>query len=157
MPTNMIEEPEKSVAKQTIASDVREINLINKCSEVDRLYDFIMAFCKDHSISDKCAKSVCLALEEAVVNVINYAYPQDTQGNIFVHVEGGKDVISFIIKDSGVPFDPTKASEADVTSDVENRPIGGLGIFLIKSMMDRMEYQRTPDGFNLLRLEKKIS
>ena len=133
-----------------------ELVIKNDNTEVERLNTFIMSFCQEHSINDEYANRICLAVEEAVVNVIDYAYPPGTQGEISVLAECGQEALTFVIKDSGVAFDPTMAKEADVSSDVEHRQIGGLGIFLIRSIMDRMEYERTPDGYNLLRLEKDI-
>ena len=153
----MIEERERNAAQLIASPAIRELVIKNEITEVERLYDFVMSFCQALSITNKSAKNICLAVEEAVVNVINYAYPHGTQGSISIMMESRQDVLKVVIKDRGKPFDPTKVAEADVSSDAEHRIIGGLGIFLIKRMMDKMDYERTPDGYNLLRLEKNIN
>ncbi len=99
-----------------------------------------------------------LALEEAVSNVMLYAYPNKS-GQVFVEFiqcqDGEDKKIIFTISDSGIPFDPTKQVEADISLPAEERPIGGLGIFLVNQLMDKVEYCRE-DNKNILKLTKKI-
>jgi sigma-B regulation protein RsbU (phosphoserine phosphatase) len=96
-----------------------------------------------------------LALEEAVTNVILYAYPSGSDGLVDIEAILRKDSLEFIITDSGIPFDPTQAPVADVTLDVEKRPIGGLGIYLVRTIMDVVKYERK-DGHNVLSMIKNI-
>ena len=96
-----------------------------------------------------------LALEEAVVNVMNYAYPEGTIGDILIEAATTETQLVFTIKDSGTPFDPTQVEDPDTTLSIEDRPIGGLGIFLVKQLMDSVTYNYT-DGFNILTLKKKL-
>lgn len=100
-----------------------------------------------------------LALEEAVSNVMLYAYPDRTDGKVFVEylevpTEQGRQMI-FTISDSGIPFDPTQKSEADITLSAEERAIGGLGIHLVRQLMDQIIYERIDDK-NILTLIKKL-
>ena len=100
-----------------------------------------------------------LALEEAVTNVMLYAYPGRNDGKVFVEfVEvnepEGKKLI-FTISDSGIPFDPTQKEEADITLSAEERAIGGLGIHLVRQLMDEIVYEREDDK-NILTLVKKL-
>ena len=100
-----------------------------------------------------------LALEEAVSNVMLYAYPGRTDGKVFVEylevpTEQGRQMI-FTISDSGIPFDPTQKSEADITLSAEERAIGGLGIHLVRQLMDQIIYERIDDK-NILTLIKKL-
>ena len=99
------------------------------------------------------AHKIKLAVEEAVTNCIEYAYPSDTVGNVTVTIEADDSRIRFIITDSGSEFDPTRVSKADTTLSVNERPIGGLGVFLVRNLMDSINYERT-DGKNILRMEK---
>ena len=88
-----------------------------------------------------------LALEEAVVNVMNYAY--ETEGLIKLSVSSdGQDVV-FIMEDEGKEFDPTKVEDPDITLSAEERQIGGLGIFLVQQFMESVNYCRK-DGKNIL-------
>ena len=66
------------------------------------------------------------------------------------------DVLSLMVKDHGIPFDPTEHEDIDIDADLNDRPIGGLGIFLVKTIMDSMHYERTADGYNVLTLTKQI-
>ena len=101
-----------------------------------------------------------LALEEAVSNVMLYAYPEKS-GQVLVefnkavsHQPSAVSLI-FTITDSGIPFDPTQQEDPDVTQNAEERPIGGLGIFLVKQIMDEVRYERK-DGKNVLTLVKRM-
>jgi len=89
-----------------------------------------------------------------VVNIIDYAYPSGTEGTIEIHFEVDVDCLRFIITDTGSEFDPTSVSKADTTLSVEDRPIGGLGVFLVRNLMDSINYERL-GGRNILRLEKQ--
>ena len=101
-----------------------------------------------------------LALEETVTNVMMYAYPNKS-GQLMVEFskggkrkeEGGR--LIFTITDSGIPFDPTKQAEVDTSLSAEERPIGGLGIHLVRQIMDKVLYERI-DGKNVLTLVKKF-
>ena len=94
-----------------------------------------------------------LALEEAVVNVMNYAYPIGTQGDVNITANCTDKDIKIIITDGGKAFDPTTTNKADTTLNAEERPIGGLGILLVQQLMDTINYERTDDK-NVLTLKK---
>ena len=94
-----------------------------------------------------------LAVEEAVVNVMNYAYPIGTQGDVNITIQGTDKNIKVIISDSGKAFDPTATNKADTTLSAEDRPIGGLGILLVHQLMDSINYERS-NGKNVLTLKK---
>ena len=99
-----------------------------------------------------------LALEEVVTNVMLYAYPGQS-GQVLVEsgkwkVERGEKLI-FTITDSGIPFDPTQKEEVDITLSAEERPIGGLGIHLVRQIMDEVKYERI-NNQNILTLVKKL-
>lgn len=96
-----------------------------------------------------------LALEEAVSNVMLYAYPETNSGRVLVEAEKTDGQIVFTISDSGIPFDPTQQKEADITLSVEDRAIGGLGIHLVRQIMDDVQYERK-ENKNILTLTKRI-
>lgn len=109
-------------------------------------------------IPDDLNMQINLALEEIVSNVMLYAYPGKS-GQVLVEsqklkVEDGEQLI-FTITDSGIPFDPTQKEEVDTTLSAEERPIGGLGIHLVRQIMDDVRYERMEDK-NILTLVKKI-
>jgi len=96
-----------------------------------------------------------LALEEAVVDVMSYAYPEGTKGYVDISALSESDCLTFVISDSGKPFDPTTKGEVDTTLPAEERSIGGLGIHLVKQLMDSIQYEYK-DGHNVLTLKKRI-
>ncbi len=95
-----------------------------------------------------------LCVEEVVENVVRYAYDSGS-GYMQVETVLDKNIWRITFEDAGVPFNPLEKDDPDITLSAEERPIGGLGIFLCKQMMDRLEYRYT-DGCNILIMEKKI-
>ncbi len=132
----------------------RALTLPNDIATIPQLHDFIDTVAAEAHLDDSLAMSLNLAIEEAVVNVMNYAYPQDTMGTVNVVASVVGDWLQFVISDTGQPFDPTQQADADITSSAEKRPIGGLGIFLVRQIMDTVNYKRS-DGKNILTLRKK--
>lgn len=132
------------------------LTLINKVSEITRLNAFVKSATATLNMESGLANKIKLAVEEAVTNVIDYAYPDDTEGNISITIEADENRIRFILSDSGAEFDPTSVSKADTTLTVDERPIGGLGVFLVRNLMDSINYERS-DGKNVLRLEKRYN
>lgn len=133
----------------------KSIILANDLSEISRLNGFIEDIGNEFSLAPDVIFNLNLVLEEAVVNVINYAYPKEDHESIYLSAKMQDGSIVFVLSDSGKEFDPTMAPEADVTLSAEDRQIGGLGIFLIRQIMNEVRYERI-DGKNVLTLEKKL-
>jgi anti-sigma regulatory factor (Ser/Thr protein kinase) len=95
-----------------------------------------------------------LAVEEVIVNIINYAY-SDGEGSVCLTCEEQKNKLVLKIIDSGRPFDINLAPAPDTTASVADRKIGGLGLFFVKKMMDNVLYERK-NGKNILTLTKKL-
>ncbi|MBQ6175982.1 MAG: SpoIIE family protein phosphatase [Bacteroidales bacterium] len=131
------------------------ITLVNEMDEVERLNAFVKAFLGALHLEGKMANGLRLALEESVVNVINYAYAPGERGEVTVLADSDRKQLRFTVIDSGKPFDPTTVLEADTTLDAQDRPIGGLGILLTRKLMDSISYTRR-DGQNVLSLTKLI-
>lgn len=131
----------------------RTILLNNNIAEIPLLSEFIDNFAEEVGLDYSLTMSLNLAMEEAVVNVMKYAYPQGEQGKIDISANVDGDDVVFVISDSGVAFDPTTKAEVDVEQKAEDRPIGGLGIHLVRQIMDSIVYERV-DGKNILTLYK---
>ena len=131
----------------------RSITLTNDVQEVPRLNVFVDEVCEDMGCDMETTMRMNLAIEEAVVNVIDYAYPSGTVGSVDINVTVYDNHMEFVISDSGTPFDPTKKEDVDISLPVEERRIGGLGIHLVKQLMDKISYERK-DGRNVLTLIK---
>ena len=97
-----------------------------------------------------------LVCEELVVNVVDYAYPEDVEGWMDVEIERDDDSIAICLKDGGKPFNPLEREMPDTTKPLEERRIGGLGIFLTIKKMDEVTYDYV-DNKNILTIKKKIS
>ena len=109
----------------------KSIILANDISEITRLYEFIEEIGNDFSLSPDIVFNLNLVLEEAVVNVINYAYPKEEHQYIYLSATMKDGSIVLVLTDTGKEFDPTAAPEADITLSADERQIGGLGIFLL--------------------------
>ena len=134
----------------------RSVLLNNDVSEVPVLANFIEDICKDMNFVDLDRTGVHLAVEEAVVNAMQYAYPVGSTGHIYVEVTAHEENVYFEVRDNGANFDPTKAPEVDVNQHVKNQAVGGLGIHLIRHYMDNVFYERI-DNTNVLTMIKKIN
>ena len=133
----------------------KSIVLVNDISEIARLNEFVEEIGNDFSLSPGVVFNITLVLEEAVVNIINYAYPKEKHESIYLSAKLYNDSIVLVLTDTGKEFDPTMAPETDITLSADKRPIGGLGIFLIRQIMNEVRYERI-DGKNVLTLEKKL-
>lgn len=127
--------------------------LPNDVDTIPQLNEYIDCICEENGIDMEIAMSLNLAIEEAVVNVMSYAYPDGAQGEVKIESVVDPNQITFVITDNGIPFDPTAKEDVDVTLSAEERPIGGLGIHLIRQIMTHISYERK-DGKNILTLSK---
>ena len=104
----------------------------------------------------KIQTAVCVAIEEVFVNVARYAYKTE-EGDVSLGIgfDDGSRTITFRMADKGVPFDPLKKPDPDITLSADEREIGGLGIFITKKTMDSVTYAYE-NGENVLTMIKKI-
>ncbi len=135
----------------------KRLDITNTLEESKKLPAFIEELSSEYGLSPTLSNTLNLALEEALVNVIQYAYPAGTTGAISLTASVSTDtkVLTFTLRDKGIAFNPLEASAPDITLGVEDRPIGGLGIFLVKQLMDSVSYQRLGDE-NVLTMGKSI-
>ena len=129
--------------------------LKNDIHEVTRFSSFIKSAIAKLGIETSLARQLRLAVEEAVVNVIEYAYPAGKEGDITIKIMSNGNTLRFQIIDAGVLFDPTMKERADTTLSAEDRQIGGLGILLVRELMDSINYERI-EGTNVLTLIKNL-
>lgn len=126
--------------------------IVDKSAEI---INFIMSS-PDMPSDDSLLFKIHLSVEEAVENVVDYAY----EGGMG-WLEAGTELdtsgltLTILIKDAGVPFNPLEKEDPDITASVEERKIGGLGIFLCKQMMDEVSY-RYENGCNILTMKKHL-
>ena len=133
----------------------RVLIIKNEITEISKLVTFIETIGEELGLSPALVMSLNLALEEAVSNSILYAYPKEFNQDISIEAVKENNALIFTITDTGVEFDPTKGGDVDITLTVEDRPVGGLGIFLIKKIMNEVEYKRV-DDMNVFTLKKLL-
>jgi serine/threonine-protein kinase RsbW len=129
-----------------------EITVPASKKQIAVISEFIADLMTSSGFDAKKILEVQLAAEEACNNIASYAYP-NSEGSMDIAMEIADDHLELTIADDGAPFDPTTKKAVASNVDVENRPIGGLGIALIRSTVDEISYEYQ-DGKNVLRLIK---
>ena len=135
---------------------LNELTLEAKVDNLDQVLSFVDGYLEQVDCPMKTKMQIDVAVEELYVNIASYAYNTET-GSATVRVEMHEDplAVSITFIDHGVPYDPLKKPDPDVTLSAEERQIGGLGIFMVKKSMDGMEYEYK-DGKNILTIHKNI-
>ncbi len=132
------------------------VRLSNQLAELDRLADEVEAFGERHAFPRKVIYQVRLVLDELLTNVISYGFSDGKEHEILVEMCLADSRLLLRIEDDANGFDPLQADAPDLRSPAEDRAIGGLGIHLVRKLMDSVRYERR-DGKNRLFLEKTIS
>ncbi|MGD9618238.1 MAG: ATP-binding protein [Alphaproteobacteria bacterium] len=131
-----------------------ELQLEPLLSEIPRLIGWVEARCAAAGVVGEVAIKLALALEEAVANVIHHGLPgAPPPHRITVRLEIDADTVTAAVIDNGRPFDPTVVPPPDLSLPLEERQPGGLGIHLMRELMDGLDYRRSGDS-NILRLHK---
>jgi phosphoserine phosphatase RsbU/P len=135
----------------------RQLVLKNKISELVKLQGFIDDLSQEWTLSVKLAMHINLVLEEVVSNIVFYAYTDEKNHEIKLYIERSDDKLLIRILDDGLAFNPIEnIPGVDADKSVEERAIGGLGIPLLNTLMDKVEYERA-NGQNILKIERKIN
>jgi anti-sigma regulatory factor (Ser/Thr protein kinase) len=133
----------------------KHFNIKNNIDQLPILAEKLEKLGEDWQLDMPVVTNLNLVLEEAISNIIFYAYDDNDEHEISINAEKNKQSITLTISDDGKPFDPTKKEKPDVSLSAEKRQIGGLGIFLIQKIMDSVEYKRE-NKKNILTLSKTI-
>lgn len=136
-----------------MAEETVEISLVNDLREVAGVAARIDEFCAHRNLTPQVAFAVNLSLDEILTNTISYGYDDDDPHRIEVVVRLEDERLVVVIMDDGRAFDLSQAQEVDIGASLEDRAVGGLGLFLVHQMMDRVEYRRI-DGCNIVTLTK---
>ena len=133
----------------------KELKLKNQVGELERVNRFIEEIGNELGLSMELRMNMNLVIEEMVSNVIFYAYPKDVEGEIEPEAECDGNELCFVLSDSGKEFDPTQKEDANPDINPTEREIGGMGIYIVKNIMNEVSYQRL-EGKNLLTMRKNI-
>ena len=129
--------------------------LVNQPKEIERACTAVEDFAAAQHLSQEVGYALALTLDEVVANVIRHGYDDTDEHVIRVRLWLEDDLLTMQVGDDGRPFNPLLAPEPDLERPIEQRPVGGLGIHIIRTMMDDIEYRRT-NGQNLLTLRKRV-
>ena len=123
------------------------LNLAPEIDELKRLYEAVESLGEQEEWPPGLIFQVNLALEELGINIMNYG---ETAEEILVSLASDEDSITIMISDAGKPFNPlTEGPEPDITQELDDRPIGGLGVYLVRTLMDELHYRREGDRNHL--------
>jgi anti-sigma regulatory factor (Ser/Thr protein kinase) len=132
-----------------------EIVLTNRPGEKPRLLKALEAFAAEHRLPAKVFQAADLALEEHVTNVLHYAYADTALHKICVRLSCDELALLVEVEDDGRAFNPLDQPRVDTSVPLEQRPVGGLGIHLMRQFMDTLDYRRE-GGRNILRMTKRL-
>ena len=132
-----------------------ELHLANELVEIERCLEALREFCDRFDLSSDTRNDVGVVLDDFLNNIISYAFEDDDEHLIEVSLEVGKRRFIVTISDDGVEFDPFLLSEPDIESNIDDRQIGGLGIHLVRTIMDDFSHRRI-DGRNVTTLMMRM-
>jgi len=121
---------------------------------LEDMRQFAAQAAKDAGMDDAEVYVVKLAVDEACTNIIEHAYGVENEGEIECTCDAEDDRLTFILRDHGKPFDPSSVTEPDLSSGLEKRPLGGLGVYLMRQLMDEVRYESFGEAGNLLTMVK---
>jgi serine/threonine-protein kinase RsbW len=133
----------------------KELRIKNQISELERVAQFIEEIGEELHLDMEMQMNLNLVMEEMVSNVIFYAYPKESDSEIELLAKSDGKKLTFVLSDQGKEFDPTAKEDADPDVNPAEREIGGMGIFIVKNIMNHVTYQRL-EGKNLLTMTKNI-
>lgn len=123
-----------------------------KTENLEQVLDYVNGKLKAAGCPANIQVQIDIAVEEIFVNIVHYAY-QGAVGKARVRIQEEPAAVEIIFKDEGIPYNPLKKKDPDVTLSAGDRPIGGLGIYMVKKSMDHVSYDYK-DGQNIFRIQK---
>jgi anti-sigma regulatory factor (Ser/Thr protein kinase) len=130
------------------------ITIPNRLAEIEKAARLIETFGETHGLPPEVVFNFNLALDEILTNIISYAYDDEADHRVKVHVTLDCDVVSVRVEDDGRAFNPLDAKRPDIRLGIDERPIGGLGVHIVRSVMDALEYRRE-NGRNIFIMSKR--
>jgi anti-sigma regulatory factor (Ser/Thr protein kinase) len=132
-----------------------QVSLTNDPRETRRLVRLLQEFAEEHKISARVLQAADQALEEHLTNVMKYGYEDAAPHEILVRLEIVRDALQIEVEDDGKAFNPLEQPELDTTIPLIDRPLGGLGVHLIRHFMDELSYRRE-NGHNIFQMRKRL-
>jgi len=133
----------------------KELRIKNQINELERVNQFVEEISEELGLDTEFQMNLNLVMEEMVSNVIFYAYPEGKVAEIELTAESDGKELTFVLSDQGKEFDPTTKEDINPNINPMEREIGGMGIYIVKKIMNKVTYQRL-EGKNLLTMKKDI-
>ncbi|MGB8644581.1 MAG: ATP-binding protein [Anaerolineae bacterium] len=133
-----------------------QLTILSDFSNLGAVADFITHAAGESGLDESASYNAQMAVDEAVTNVIEHAYHGRQDGQIFISCESDDDEFIIVIQDYGKPFDFNKVPKPRVKGPLARRSIGGLGVFFMKKLMDKVEFSSSADRGNRVRMVKRI-
>ncbi|MDR2268253.1 MAG: ATP-binding protein [Holosporaceae bacterium] len=121
------------------------VKIKNNIEEMSKVCDKVREFCVENGIPDERYHDVVLILDEVVTNVISYAYSDGKEHEFSLHLNKYNQHVDIRLIDNGAAFNPLAQEDPDICSSIEERQIGGLGIFIVKQLAEVVEYSRVDE------------
>jgi len=135
-------------------ADAESFIVANRLSELDRMHRSFEELKQKFTLPERLVSDLAFACEEVVTNIISYGYGDENEHWIRIVIRTDADHVEITIEDDGKPFNPLEHSDPNVSLSLEERAIGGLGVFLVKKLMDDVRYVRE-EPYNRLILTKR--
>ena len=127
----------------------------NDLAEIEKLAEKIEAFGNSCGISAALINNINLSLDELITNTINYGYRDELEHQIKIDLQLSEMEAVVELRDDGLPFNPLEQPDPDINKELDDREIGGLGIYLVRQLMDQVEYQRRGEE-NIIVIRKRL-
>lgn len=134
---------------------MKNVQFAAKFEYLDEIREFVGGIARSGGFSDKDVYNIQLATDEAASNIIEHAYERVSDGTLELSCGMKDDLITIILIDHGESFDPSEIPLPDLKADLSNRKIGGLGIFLMRKLMDEVHYEANSPKGNVLTMKKR--
>jgi serine/threonine-protein kinase RsbW len=134
---------------------MKTVQFAAKFEYLDEIREFVGAIARDGGFSDKDVYNIQLATDEAASNIIEHAYEKIRDGVLELSCGVRDEMITIVLVDHGDSFDPSEIPLPDLKADLSERKIGGLGIFLMRKLMDEVHYEAKSNQSNVLTMIKR--
>ena len=133
----------------------KTVRITNQRDQIDTVRKFFDDYSKDNKLTEKTVHDIQMALDELLTNIVNYGYEDTDEHQIDIHFGVNDDAVKVEIVDDSKPYNILEKDNPDISLSMEDKPIGGLGIFLIKKLMSKVDYY-TEEGKNHLVMIKEL-
>ncbi|MFI5236990.1 MAG: ATP-binding protein [Ignavibacteriales bacterium] len=140
----------------SIKNNLKEIKVSSKTENLSKIRDFVGANASTAGVSQSTVENIVLAVDEACTNIIKHAYKSSPDGEIIIQIEYDESRLTITIIDYGKSFEPERIPQPDLRKYYNERKVGGLGMYLMKSLMDDVKYTSIPGKYNQVLLSKNL-